>query len=220
MESSLILFYGCTNIFLEHLAGWGSAWTARDLEHVSITTLFIGGGLVSFALALTAFPCWLITFVQCGVLIEYVRVKGLSVRNTGQPKRSAPHCANGMADEQPQHEPSGVSLNPMPSLVIFLLGGTMASHEQASMVSTMVHKQWGNLLGAASVARLLTYTIMYLKPPTSTWPSRPPTELLSSFCLISGGMLFMASVRLVPRIFPRSSFADTRISSLATRLTE
>jgi hypothetical protein len=48
IESSLIFIYGSTNIFLEHLAGWGNAWTARDLEHVSITVLFIGGGLVSF----------------------------------------------------------------------------------------------------------------------------------------------------------------------------
>lgn len=47
MESSLIFFYGSTNIFLEHLAGWGKPWTARDLEHVAITILFIGGGLVS-----------------------------------------------------------------------------------------------------------------------------------------------------------------------------
>lgn len=47
VESSLIFTYGSTNIFLEHLAGWGEAWTARDLEHMAITVLFIGGGLVS-----------------------------------------------------------------------------------------------------------------------------------------------------------------------------
>ena len=47
MESILILFYGSTNIFLEHLGGWGGEWTAQDLEHMAITVLFIGGGLVS-----------------------------------------------------------------------------------------------------------------------------------------------------------------------------
>lgn len=46
-ESILIFLYGITNIFLEHLGGWGGEWTAQDLEHVSITVLFIGGGLVS-----------------------------------------------------------------------------------------------------------------------------------------------------------------------------
>lgn len=47
MESFLIFFYGSTNIFLEHLGGWGGEWSAQDLEHMSITVLFIGGGLVS-----------------------------------------------------------------------------------------------------------------------------------------------------------------------------
>jgi len=47
VESFLIFFYGSMNIFLEHLAAWGHAWSAQDLEHLSITTMFIGGGLVS-----------------------------------------------------------------------------------------------------------------------------------------------------------------------------
>jgi Protein of unknown function (Ytp1) len=34
------------NVFLEHLAAWGGAWTAQDLEHVSISIMFFGGGLV------------------------------------------------------------------------------------------------------------------------------------------------------------------------------
>jgi hypothetical protein len=34
-------------VFLEHLAAWGSEWSAQDLEHLSITFMFIGGGLVS-----------------------------------------------------------------------------------------------------------------------------------------------------------------------------
>jgi hypothetical protein len=48
VESALIFFYGSTNIFLEHLGGWGGEWSAQDLEHISITVLFIGGGLVSY----------------------------------------------------------------------------------------------------------------------------------------------------------------------------
>lgn len=46
-ESFVIWLYGCTNVFLEHLAAWGGDWTAQDLEHVSISVLFFGGGLVS-----------------------------------------------------------------------------------------------------------------------------------------------------------------------------
>ncbi|SPO06809.1 related to YTP1 [Cephalotrichum gorgonifer] len=188
VESSLVFFYGSTNIFLEHLGGWGQAWTARDLEHLAITVLFIGGGL-------------------CGMLVEYVRVKGLGEKKAKQqhmqtmpawsettPDERTEHRSNTTTyEDTTQHKLNGISINPLPALVIFLMGGSMASHEQDSMVSTMVHKQWGNLLGAASVARLLTYLLMYLKPPTSTSPSRPPTELLMSFCLISGGIIFMAS---------------------------
>ena len=47
MESALIFTYGVTNIFLEHLDNWGGEYSPEDLEHVSITVLFIGGGLVS-----------------------------------------------------------------------------------------------------------------------------------------------------------------------------
>ncbi|KAK5449276.1 hypothetical protein LTS15_008818 [Exophiala xenobiotica] len=37
--------------------------------------------------------------------------------------------------------------------------------------------------------------MMYISPPTSSYPSRPPTELVSSFCLMSGGIVFMASTK-------------------------
>jgi hypothetical protein len=47
VESLVIFTYGATNMFLEHLAAWGGAWTAQDLEHVSISIMFFGGGLVS-----------------------------------------------------------------------------------------------------------------------------------------------------------------------------
>ncbi len=47
VESALIFFYGSTNIFLEHLGSSDGEWSAQDLEHLSITVLFIGGGLVS-----------------------------------------------------------------------------------------------------------------------------------------------------------------------------
>jgi hypothetical protein len=87
-----------------------------------------------------------------------------------------------------------VSLNPMPALIIMLLGMMMGSHHQDSMTSTMVHKQWGNMLVGFAIARGMTYVLVYLKPPTSYLPARPPTEIIASFCLISGGLIFMMSV--------------------------
>lgn len=46
VESLVIFLYGITNVFLEHLSNWGGAWSATDLEHVSISVMFFGGGLV------------------------------------------------------------------------------------------------------------------------------------------------------------------------------
>lgn len=91
-------------------------------------------------------------------------------------------------------EPSSVSFNPMPALIIFLLGMMMGGHQQKQMVSTMVHKQWGSLLSGAAMARGATYVLTYVRPPTSYLPARPPTELIGAFCLISGGLIFMLSV--------------------------
>ncbi len=87
------------------------------------------------------------------------------------------------------------SLNPVPALIILLLGIMMSSHHQDSVVSTKVHAQWGTLLVGFSLARGITYVIMYISPPTSVYPSRPPTELVAAFCLISGGLIFMASTK-------------------------
>jgi hypothetical protein len=86
------------------------------------------------------------------------------------------------------------SMNPMPALIILLLGVMMSSHHQTSMVSTMVHKQWGTLFVGFALARAVTYILFFLSPPTSVFASRPPSELVSSFCLVSGGLIFMASV--------------------------
>lgn len=46
VESFLIFFYGSTNVFLERLGSYGKEWSAGDLEHVSISVMFFGGGLV------------------------------------------------------------------------------------------------------------------------------------------------------------------------------
>ncbi|KAL4805185.1 hypothetical protein BDV18DRAFT_142045 [Aspergillus unguis] len=176
VESTVIFTYGITNVFLEHLAGWGSAWTATDLEHVSIAILFLGGGL-------------------CGMLFESKRVKNW-LNNTILPAPRS-HFAGAESTHAEWRAPDtqNVSLNPMPALVILLLGMMMGSHHQSSMVSSMIHKQWGNMLVGFALARGMTYVLLYLKPPTSYLPSRPPTEIIAAFCLISGGILFILSTR-------------------------
>lgn len=87
------------------------------------------------------------------------------------------------------------STNPLPALTIILLGLLMSSHHQTSMVSTMIHAQWGHLLMCGALARGGTYLLCILKPPTSILPGRPPTEVVAAFCFIAGGVVFMVSTR-------------------------
>ncbi|TDZ51563.1 putative membrane protein [Colletotrichum trifolii] len=176
VESALIFVYGSTNIFLEHLGNWGGEYSAQDLEHISIAVLFIGGGLF-------------------GMLIESSRIRDLLNTSVIDAATTAPGQAGDEEAPETVQPPRQYefSINPIPALVILLLGIMMSSHTQHSMISSMVHKQWGNLLTGASFARGFTYVIMYLKPPKSVLPSRPPTELLAAFGLISGGIIFMAS---------------------------
>ena len=172
VESFVIWLYGASNVFLEHLAAWGGEWTAMDFEHVSISIMFFGGGL-------------------CGMLIESAWVRDLlnSVIITSPAIHLSPSTRERLTP--PKSYP--FSMNPLPALIILLLGLMMSSHHQASEVSTMVHKQWGTLFVGFALARAVTYILTYMSPPTSYLPSRPPSELISSFCLISGGIIFMAS---------------------------
>jgi hypothetical protein len=186
VESFLIFVYGSTNIFMEHMGNVDGKWTAQDLEHLSITVLFLGGGLVSNTHSLSPNTA---DHLQLGMLIESVRVRDLL--NTTVDKASTHDEEHSPALGAPRQY--DFSINPIPALVILLLGIMMSSHTQPTMISSMIHKQWGNLLTAASFARGMTYVLLYLKPPRSIYPSRPPTELLAAFGLIAGGVIFMAS---------------------------
>jgi len=129
------------------------------------------------------------------MLIESKAVRrSLSVVVENMPERTDIHPGEAHELRSPP-KTYGTSLNPMPALIILLLGVMMSSHHQSSVVSTMVHKQWGNLLVGFAFARIATYVLTYVSPPTSIFPSRPPTELVSAFCLISGGLVFMASTK-------------------------
>jgi hypothetical protein len=135
----------------------------------------------------------LLTASQLGMLAESKTVRDwLNTPVDMLPARKGIHAEEAQLLRQ---EPRSYSfpMNPVPALIILLLGIMMSSHHQDSMVSTKVHGQWGSLLAAFSVARIVTYLFLYLSPPTSIYPSRPPSELLAAFCLISGGLVFMAS---------------------------
>ncbi len=193
IESFVIWLYGASNVFLEHLAAWGGKWTAQDLEHVSISIMFFGGGAVSlFSVMRVSLSEMCPNQSQLGMLIESRKVRDL-LNTTMKTSRNelAPKGDEPWQPPKTYHVP----LNPVPGLMILLLGVMMGSHHQASMLSTMIHRQWGTLFVGFSMARALTYILLYLSPPTSCLPARPPTEIVTSFCLIAGGLVFMESVR-------------------------
>ncbi|KAL9071046.1 MAG: hypothetical protein Q9157_005600 [Trypethelium eluteriae] len=173
IESFVIFLYGISNVWLEHLAAWGDAWAPQDLEHISITIMFFGGGLL-------------------GMLIESSKVRDFLNTNILSAQRGNAH-EHDLEWDWPQTY--RFPMNPLPGLIIMLLGIMMSSHHQESMVSTMIHSQWGSLFVGFALARAVTYIILFISPPTSYLASRPPSELVSSFCLVAGGLLFMASNR-------------------------
>ncbi|XP_062809789.1 uncharacterized protein PRCAT00003037001, partial [Priceomyces carsonii] len=187
LESSLILFYGSTNIFLEHLSNAGNPYSAKDLQHASIAFIFIGCGL-------------------CGVLTEaklshwrYEKaVEHLEMKVRGSGENTNEVHLSKIVKACP-----GFSPNPFPVLTIFWTGYLMSKHEQSLQLATDIHTQWGNLFMFGCAFRLLSYLMAMLGPAAKslTEPSWPFTELLVSFALLCGGLIFMESTEPVVQIF-------------------
>ena len=176
LKSFLLCLYGASNVFLEHLNTKNGVWTASDMEHVSITLLFFGGGLL-------------------GMIVETVDLSN----NAAEKPNTAQRIYGAHEDYRTTHikpvpERRGVSHNPMPAVVLLILGMLMSGHEQKSMTSTMMHGKFGGLMFATALARGVTYTTLYIKPPQSSTPTRPPSEIVAAFCLTAGGFMLIASV--------------------------
>lgn len=130
---------------------------------------------------------------------------------------------------------SSFSFNPFPALVIGVTGVVMSAHHQAyqfqgecatlphlswlelkiSLVSVEIHALWGYLLAAFSVFRFLTYFFLYLRPPASILPSRPPTEALASLFLACGGVVFVLSTEQITFAAMRHQADDMMVSILS-----
>ncbi|OZJ05279.1 hypothetical protein BZG36_01930 [Bifiguratus adelaidae] len=104
-------------------------------------------------------------------------------------------CLDGITSTNPagQSTDRRLSLNPFPGLTILLTGVSMGNHHQMTETGTRVHYLWGLLFTLGAICRFLTYFLMYLKSPTTNLPTRPPTEAIGAFCLVAGGIMFMAS---------------------------
>lgn len=129
VECLVIFIYGLTNVFLEHLSAWGEGWVAQDFEHVAISLLFIGGGMVSSTIS--GFFGSSVDNKQCGMMVET-----RWFRTTA----GIPSTDNVPAGEFKPILRPGYSINPAPAMIILILGIILGGHHQKTVESSMMHK--------------------------------------------------------------------------------
>jgi len=148
----------------------GDPYTTKQIQHISIAVMFWFAGLL-------------------GMGIESKRVRSWLAASASATFKSKAGSQETVA-EPPSYTSS---FNPFPALVIGVTGAAMSAHAQTYLFQVQIHALWGYLLLAFSVLRWLTYFFVWLGPPHSILPSRPPTEALSSFFLACGGLTFIFS---------------------------
>ncbi|KAF5388133.1 hypothetical protein D9615_000262 [Tricholomella constricta] len=174
-ESLVIFVYGATNTWMERFgAKSGDPFTTKQIQHIGIAVMFCFAGLI-------------------GMGIESKKIRNWLAASTFASIRTD-HVAQDAVEEPASYS---ASFNPFPALVIGVTGAAMAAHTQTYMFQVQIHALWGNLLVAFAVLRCFTYFFMWLGPPKSILPSRPPTEALGSFFLACGGLVFMFSTEEV-----------------------
>ncbi|KAH7916314.1 hypothetical protein BJ138DRAFT_996237 [Hygrophoropsis aurantiaca] len=172
VESLVIFLYGITNTWMERFGTQpGDPYTTKQVQHISIAVMFWFAGIV-------------------GMGIESKRVRGWLASTAAA---SAGPSAS-LITEPPTYR---ASFNPFPALVIGVTGVAMSAHAQTYLFQVQIHQLWGFLLLGFSVLRCLTYFFVWLGPPRSILPSRPPTEALGSFFLACGGLVFIFSTEEV-----------------------
>ncbi|RSH88825.1 hypothetical protein EHS25_003053 [Saitozyma podzolica] len=180
VECAVIFVYGITNTWMERFgAAPGDPYTVKQVQHISIAIMFWFAGL-------------------SGILLESKTVRRILGAVVAGGRK-------GVA-EPPSY---AFSFNPLPALVIAVTGLAMAAHHQDYVFQVEIHSLWGVLLAGGSVFRLLTYFFLWLRPPVeSSLPSRPPTELLTSFGYAAGGIVFILSDEEIAFAAMRAGYDD------------
>jgi len=151
----------------------GDPFSTKQIQHISIAVMFCFAGLVGLGIESKIARKWLASSI---------------------------FSSSGHQEiEESITEPRSYigNFNPFPALVIGVTGVAMSAHAQTYLFQVQIHALWGNLLLGFAVLRCLTYFFLWLGPPRSLLPSRPPTEALGSFFLACGGLVFMFSTEEV-----------------------
>ncbi|OSC99017.1 hypothetical protein PYCCODRAFT_1374005 [Trametes coccinea BRFM310] len=171
VESLVIFLYGISNTWMERFGAHpGDPYTTKQLQHISIAVMFWFAGLVGMGIESKRIRRWLAAGATAAV------------------------PASSRSQEAVAEPPSYIaSFNPFPALCIGITGAAMSAHFQTYVFQVQIHMLWGYLLSGFAVMRCLTYFFLWLGPPRSILPSRPPTEAVASFLLACGGLEFMFS---------------------------
>ncbi|KAH9998402.1 hypothetical protein BJV77DRAFT_1058788 [Russula vinacea] len=171
VESLVIFVYGITNTWMERFGAHpGDPYTNKQIQHISIALMFWFAGLVGMGLESRRLRRWLSAMSTTSVKA--------SRRNSGALAELAGY---------------GGGFNPFPALVIGVTGAVMSAHFQTYLFQVQIHALWGYCLSGFAFLRCLTYFFVWLRPPRSIYPSRPPSEALASFFLSCGGLIFILS---------------------------
>ncbi|KAI0053060.1 hypothetical protein FA95DRAFT_1552946 [Auriscalpium vulgare] len=171
VESAVILFYGITNTWMERFgARPGDPYTTKQVQHISIAVMFWFAGLVGMGLESRRIRQWL------------AAISTSSLKD-----------ANARSEIVAEPASYAGSFNPFPAVVIGVTGAAMSVHHQKYVFQVQIHALWGFFLVGFAVLRCLTYFFVWLCPPRSILPSRPPSEALASFFLACGGLSFILS---------------------------
>lgn len=171
VESAVIFVYGITNTWMERFGAHpGDPYTTKQMQHISIAVMFWFAGLVGMGIESKRIRRWLAAGATTAVPVA------------------------DRSQEAVAEPPSYVAnFNPFPAICIGITGAAMSAHFQTYLFQVQIHMLWGYLLAGFAVMRCLTYFFLWLGPPRSILPSRPPTEAVAAFLLACGGLEFMFS---------------------------
>lgn len=201
VECLIIFIYGATNTWMERFeAKSGDPYTVKQVQHISIAVMFWFAGALGLALETR----WVRELINLPISQHHPSAKRSKLPSRLQASGDQEAL---VAAQTPPPSYAG-SFNPFPALCIGVTGIVMAAHHQDYVYQVQIHALWGQLLAGFAILRCLTYFFLWLRPPTSVLPSRPPTEALASLSLTAGGVVFMISTEEVSFAAMRNGFGD------------
>lgn len=178
VECFVIFLYGASNTWMERFgAAPGSPFTTKQMQHISIAVMFWFAGLIGMGIESKRIRRWLAASATAAVT----------------PASASPSTKSRHEEAIAEPPSYRASFNPFPALCIGITGAAMSAHFQTYLFQVQIHALWGFLLTGFAVLRCLTYFFLWVSPPRSILPSRPPTEALAAFFLACGGLVFMFS---------------------------